>query len=411
VDNLKAVPNAEKEKISLALGDPTLFGNFKVPQVAVEEVIAKVSSFSANGYPPSTGYEHVREAVANKFSCSESPLEAKDVIIASGCSGALDLVISVIGNEGHNILLPRPGFSLYETLAASLGIECRFYNLIPEKDWEIDLTHLESLIDGNTVAILINNPSNPCGSVFSKKHLHDILNLAEKRHLPIISDEIYADMAFHPFEFVPIAKLSKNVPILTVGGLAKQYLVPGWRLGWILIHDRNGLFSEVRKGLVSLSQRTLGASSLIQSVVPKILNETPESFYKGTLDKLQENARISKELLSGISGLKVVIPQGAMYMMVGIDVSKFRDIKNDLEFTEKLLTEESVVCLPGQVSFTPFLRPPNIISASRWKTISESCSQLHQKSFELHMTELRIFVRGIQYDDESFAIINNNVEV
>lgn len=175
-----------------------------------------------------------------------------------------------------------------------------------------------------------------------------IVKTAEKHRIPIISDEIYADMAFKPFKFVPIASLSDNVPILTVGGIAKQYLVPGWRVGWVLIHDRQNLFSDVRKGLVALSQLILGANSLIQSVIPKLLHETPQEFYDETLNQLENNASISKEYLSRIPGLQVVTPQGAMYIMVGMKPNAFKDIKNDLEFTEKLVAEESVLCLPGQ---------------------------------------------------------------
>jgi tyrosine aminotransferase len=94
------------------------------------------------------------------------------------------------GNEGQNILLPAPGFSLYETLASSKGIECKFYDLVPEKSWEVNIAHLDSLVDAKTSCILINNPSNPCGSVYSKEHLLQILAVAEKHNLPIISDEV-----------------------------------------------------------------------------------------------------------------------------------------------------------------------------------------------------------------------------
>ena len=114
----------------------------------------------------------------------------------------------------------------------------------PERQWEADIDHMEQLIDKDTVAIVIVNPSNPCGSVYSKQHLLDILAVAEKHRLPIIADEIYNDLVFKGQHTYPIASLSKNVPVLSCGGLAKKYLVPGWRVGWILIHDRNGRFKK-----------------------------------------------------------------------------------------------------------------------------------------------------------------------
>jgi len=107
------------------------------------------------------------------------------------------------------------------------------------RQWEIDLDHLEQLIDAETVAIVVVNPSNPCGSVYSKQHLLDVLAIAGRHFLPIIGDEIYGGMVFKGQQFYSLASLSKEVPILSCGGIAKQYLVPGWRVGWILIYDKN----------------------------------------------------------------------------------------------------------------------------------------------------------------------------
>ena len=116
--------------------------------------------------------------------------------------------------------------------------------LQPDRRWEIDLEHLEQQIDSNTVAIVVVNPSNPCGSVYSKQHLLDILAVAERHFLPIIGDEIYGGMVFKGQNFYSIASLSKNVPVLSCGGIGKKYLVPGWRVGWILIHDRNEVLKK-----------------------------------------------------------------------------------------------------------------------------------------------------------------------
>ncbi|KAI8907200.1 pyridoxal phosphate-dependent transferase [Gorgonomyces haynaldii] len=346
VDKMKVVPNPEKEFISLALGDPTTFGNFKLHDSCVQAVVHKLQSFKANGYPPSIGTKEARQAIANGHTTTDAPLTADDVILASGCSDALNLCIGVLCNEGDNILLPAPGFSLYETLASSKAIECKFYNLLPEKQWEMDLKHLESLIDSKTKCILINNPSNPCGSVYSKQHLLGLLDIAERHHLPVISDEIYADMVFEGFHFYPLATLTKKVPILTCGGLAKKFLVPGWRVGWVMIHDRENQFEQVRKGLVSLSQLTLGANSLIQSAIPEMLQVDP-SFHEQNMKQLETNARTSRELLQGVPGIKPVFPQGAMYLMLEIQLEHF-PFKDDLEFVEVLAKEESVLCLPGQ---------------------------------------------------------------
>lgn len=118
-----------------------------------------------NGYAPSVGFVEARQAVA-EYSAHQvikgREISAKDVILCSGCSCSLDLCIAAIAGEGQNILIPKPGFSIYRTLADGFGIECRLYNLLPDKSWEIDLDHMESLIDENTAALILTNPSNPC---------------------------------------------------------------------------------------------------------------------------------------------------------------------------------------------------------------------------------------------------------
>ena len=172
-----------------------------------------------------------------------------------------------------------------------------------ENNWEADLADLEAQIDSNTRCILVNNPSNPCGSVYSKvcllrfenvvcfcfcfssprftknalilitlfesvlharqEHLLDIIAIAEKHHLPIVADEIYGHLTFEGHPMFPMASLTTKVPILTAGGLAKEFIVPGWRVGWFAIHDPIGAFDELRKGMMSLTQITIGANALV----------------------------------------------------------------------------------------------------------------------------------------------------
>ncbi|CAG0888146.1 unnamed protein product [Darwinula stevensoni] len=349
VETLDLRPNPDKPMIALSIGDPTVFGNLGPCQEIIEAVLESVRSGSFNGYAPSTGYLEARRAVADKFSLPNAELEAKDVILASGCSCALDLCITVLANPGQNILFPKPGFAIYRTLAEGLGINTKQYNLIPDRNWEVDLPHLESLIDHETAAIVVNNPSNPCGSVYKKSHLQDILSIAARHKLPILADEIYDDFVFEGEEFHRLASLTTEVPILSCGGLTKKYLVPGWRMGWILIYDRQGIFDkEVRKGLQCLSQRIIGSNTLIQGALPAIFKNTPPSFFASSIQQVQDNAVLAFEHLSKIPGLTPVAPQGAMYMMVKIDMENFPEFSNEMEFVERLVSEQSVFCLPGK---------------------------------------------------------------
>lgn len=127
--------------------------------------------------------------------------------MTSGASQALQLAIAAVSNPGCNILLPQPGFPLYQTLCEYYGVEFRFYSLLPERGWEADIAHIRSLADSRTAAIVICNPSNPCGSVFAEAHLQELLAAAAALKLVVISDEVYADIAFGDgARFVPAAR-------------------------------------------------------------------------------------------------------------------------------------------------------------------------------------------------------------
>ena len=147
------------------------------------------------------------------------------------------------------------------------------------------------------------------------------------------------------YSFHALSSLSQKVPILTTSGLAKRWLVPGWRVGWILIHDPLKNLGNIRKGLISLTQLTLGANSLIQSAIPELLS-IPESFYQKTLDQLEENANLASKLLSNSPGIHPIFPQGAMYLMLQLDLS-ILNVKSELDFVESLVSSESVLVLPG----------------------------------------------------------------
>lgn len=354
VEDAALVPNAEKSLISLSIGDPTVFGNL----VPCEEILAPIEtslrSLKHHGYIPSTGTLAAKEAVAEYSSIHGLNINPQDVILTCGCSQALEMCVTALANSGQNVLIPRPGFSVYKTHAESLGIKVKFYNLLPERGWAVDLVHLESQIDSQTVAIVVNNPSNPCGSVYTKEHLKDILAVAARNYVPVIADEIYEHFVFEGQEYHPMGSLSEDVPILSCSGLTKRFLVPGWRTGWIIVHDRHDVFARgVKQGLQSLSQKIMGGNALIQGALPSILKNTPQKFFDETVSAVQKNAETAFKSLSTIPGMRPIMPQGAMYLMVGIEISKFPEYDSDAEFVKALFSEESVFCMPGRCFHFP----------------------------------------------------------
>ncbi|XP_078525813.1 tyrosine aminotransferase [Lissotriton helveticus] len=385
VDSMKLEPNPNKPMIFFSLtGDPTVFGNLPTDDEVTLAMKNAIDSGKYNGYAPAVGYQSSRDVIAKFYSCPDAPLEAKDVILTSGCSQAIELCLSVLANPGQNILIPRPGFSLYKTLALSMGIEVKLYNLLPEKSWEIDLKHLESLIDDKTACIIVNNPSNPCGSVFSKAHLKKIIAVAARQCVPILADEIYGDMVFGERKYHAMAPLSTTVPIMSCGGLAKRWLVPGWRMGWILIHDRKEIFGkEIREGLVCLSQRILGPCTIVQGALEQIIHRTPQEFYENTISFLKSNADLCYTALSTVPGLRPVRPDGAMYLMVGIDMECFPEFQGDVHFTERMISEQSVFCLPATCFEYPnyfriVVTVPEDLMLEACNRIREFCEQHYQ---------------------------------
>jgi tyrosine aminotransferase len=316
----------------------------------------------AAGYINACGLLSARQAIAHYHSSSNNNsskrISAENVIIASGCSGVLELVLTALLDPGTFILVPQPGFPLYQVIAESHGASVIHYRLNPDTNWEIDLDFLESCIlksDQRAMirGILINNPSNPTGAVFSLQHLQDVVALCDKYQLPIVADEVYGNLRFGHHKFHPLAQVvtdqHSQVPVITTSGLAKQFLLPGWRVGWAVFQDNKyDSLREVEAGAKRLAQVILGASNLVQSVIPALLTPSPQiDQWTYTLRvTLEEQAQFLYQKLSKCHGLSTLAPQGAMYFMVRMNMSML-DIHSDVDFSTKLLEEENVFVLPG----------------------------------------------------------------
>lgn len=363
-----AIAAGSKPFLNLGLGDPSVYGNFPPAEAALDAIHHSLRSGKSDGYPASVGYAATRQAVADYFNIGEhDSIKKEDIIMTHGASGALESAISVLADHTKNIILPRPLFTAYETMAGSTGCEIRYYNLIPEQNWEIDLASLGAQIDENTACVLINNPCNPCGSNWSTAHLEALARLASLRRVVIVSDEVYAGMAwdvsgprpahaddkrvqgkFNPGVFTPYASIATNAPVLTVGAVSKRWLAPGWRLGWVIVSDPQGVLNEVREGLEKWAFRIQGPNSTMQGALPEIFVNTPESFFTKTLADLERVGLKLYERLAQIPGLKPLRPQGAMYLVCGgLTEENFPGFADDKDFVGAFKKEENVLVLPG----------------------------------------------------------------
>lgn len=364
----------KKPLIHLSLGDPTIFGSLGPPPGAAEEVAKNTLSRKHDGYVPSVGTDRAREVIAERYSIGDTKVSKDDVwITGGGGSGPLDYAINVVLDAGTNILLPCPGFDKFQTICDNRSIEYKYYDLLPEKQWDVDLEHLESLIDAKTRAILINSPSNPCGAVYSKEHLQELIGIAEKHHLPIISDEIYEDVVHKGVEFHPVRTLTDSVPVITTGGLSKRYAAPGWRFAWLLLHDPQNRAPEFRTGLNKLATIQFGGSTIIQASLEQILLKTDQSWYQAMNDKLEKHANYIYERMLAIPELHPIQSRGAMYLLVEI-LYDLLDIDNDVEFTQKLLDEEYVCVMPGSCFQAPDYMRIVVCAPLEWH--EEACNRI-----------------------------------
>ncbi|XP_076269532.1 tyrosine aminotransferase-like [Rhynchophorus ferrugineus] len=377
VENMECKPNPKKPFINLSLGDPAVFGNLNPCKEIIDSLVEVINGGSYNGYTAVVGHQSGRQAVAEHLSSDGVKFAHEDVILCNGCTNALDICITVLtdATKGHNLLIPRPEFPIYRTIAGTLGVNVRSYNLIPEKKWEVDLEHLKSQIDKNTKAIIVNNPLNPAGSNYSREHLMDILEIARVHRIPIIADEIYGGLVFPGKKFVPIASLGSDVPILICGGLGKQFLVPGWRMGWVAIYDKLNVMRNLRPFLTCLCQKSLGSNTLIQGALPQIFKRTPQSFYQGVTEKLSHQAMFAFDKLSKIKGLTAYLPEATLYMVIQFDMKHF-PFKDDIDLIKRLMEEESIFCLPGECFGIPsFAR---IVITPPIEVIEEACKRINQ---------------------------------
>lgn len=357
VDRLVKDINHPLSFLSLSIGDPTLDGNLLPPRGHEAIFSSVLEAHKTNGYLASHGAEEARSAVAQfyqrKFTKGNATFAASDVVLASGASHALELVMTTLCNPGDAILLPKPGFSLYNTIAENRGYKQVFYPCLAHKDWEIDLDALEQLAvvnKGTIKAFLITNPSNPCGSNFTEQHVRDLIAFADRHKLPVIADEIYAGMVFDPVghPFVSVAAVNTTVPCYIVGGIAKSMVAPGWRLGWVIRNDPGNVGGAILQGIVQQSQTILGPCSLVQGALPQLL-ATPDQYFDDIAQTLRQHAEVCYAAFEEC-GLHPTKPGAAMYMLVGVPTTLYAD---DVEFCVDLLREQNVSLLPGSIFGAP----------------------------------------------------------
>ncbi|CAA6672972.1 unnamed protein product [Spirodela intermedia] len=350
--------------IPLGHGDPSSFPSFRTTAVAEAAVVSAVRSGEYNCYGGSRNLVPSRRL---SLPLPGSPLSANsdDVFLTMGCLHAIETVISVLARPGANILLPRPCYPFYEVRAQFSGIEVRYFDLLPDRGWEIDLDAVETLADDRTAAMVIINPGNPTGSVLSYGHLEKVAETARKLGIMIIADEVYGHLVFGNNPFVPMGVFGSVVPVLTIGSISKRWAVPGWRLGWIAACDPNGILKDAQ--IVKYTNEYLSITSepvtFIQGAIPEIIKNTTQDFFDKMISLLRQTGSMcyDRVLEMGCFHCRHKA-EGSMFMLVRPDPeplflkgssSEMLHITDDVDFCCKLAKEESLIILPGSTVGLP----------------------------------------------------------
>ncbi|KAJ4770234.1 Tyrosine aminotransferase [Rhynchospora pubera] len=383
----KIIDNVDEQgprpMVPLGHGDPSVFPSFRITTSAEDAIVESLRSAEHNHYPPSVGLLSARRAIAEHLS-EKLPYELSpdDVFITAGCNQSIELVATSLARPGANILLPRPGYPMYETHCVFSNLEFRHFDLIPERGWEIDLDQVEQSCDENTVAMVIINPGNPCGSVLSYKHMEKIAETASKLGIMVIADEVYNHSNFGSKPFVPMGVFGHIVPILTLGSLSKGWIVPGWRLGWVVITDRKGILKETKviDSITNFLEISADPATFIQAAVPQIIERTKGAFFERIVNLLRATAEICYDKIKEISGITCPNkPEASMFVMVKLELSLLDGIIDDVDFCMKLSKEESVILCPGSA-----------LEMKNWLRITFA---VEPSALELGLERLKVFCK------------------
>lgn len=364
------VKKTGKEMLYLNIGDPNIY-DFETPRHMIEATY-KAMLENKCGYAPSSGIKPALEAIEREAN-RKGINNILDLFITHGASEAIEICLTALVNEGENVLTPTPGYPLYTAIQSKLAAYENPYYLNEENGWQPDIADIKSKINEKTKAIVIINPNNPTGSLCSEETLRELIELALKHNLVIFADEIYDKLIIDDKKHVSIASLSEDVSCITFGGLSKNYLAPGFRIGWGIVSGQRKFMSDYLDAINRILRSRLSANHPEQYCIQLAL-EGDHSHLKSALEKLKNRRDLTMKMLNAFEGISCVKPDGAFYAFPRLHMNK-----PDSQFVAGLIRETGVVVVPGsgfgQVPGTQHFRlvflPNEEILSKAYKNIEE----------------------------------------
>ncbi len=332
------VAKTGREMLYLNIGDPNIY-DFEPPRHLIEASY-RAMLMNKNGYAPSSGIKDAVQAITDEGT-RKGIKNIRDVFVTHGASEAIDICLTALVNDGENVLTPTPGYPLYTAISAKLSAYENPYYLDEENGWQPDIDDIKKKINSKTKAIVLINPNNPTGSLYKKEILEEIIKIAEENNLVIFADEIYDKLLFDGKQHISIASLNSEVPMITFGGLSKNYMVPGFRIGWGIVSGNEAKLKDYLGAINRILRSRLSANHPEQYGI-KIALEGDQTHLVEAMKKLQTRRDITFEMLNQIEGISCVKPEGAFYAFPKIETDK-----TDFEFVTGLIKETGVVVVHG----------------------------------------------------------------
>ena len=324
--------------LPLNIGDPLSF-DFQTPPHIIEAV-HKAMRDGKNGYAPSEGVHEALDAIRGE-AARKGLTTVRDVFVTTGVSETVDVCLSALVNPGEDFLTPSPDYPLYSAVLCKLGNRLNAYDLNEEDGWQPELADIERKITPKTRGIVIINPNNPTGSLCTRQMLEQIAELARRHNLIVFSDEIYDKLILDGTQHIAFAAVAPDVPCVTFGGMSKNYLVPGWRIGWGIVSGDAAAVKAYTEGVHRLLRARLCANHPEQYAIKAAL-EGPQDHLLEVQRKLRSRRDLTQQWCEATPRVSCVAPRGAFYAYPRIDIPE-----SDEVFVKELIRQKHVIVVHG----------------------------------------------------------------
>lgn len=331
--------------LKLNIGNPAYF-DFPTPPELLPPILANIAT--AQGYCDSKGIESARQAIVDYYHArGMTKNTVDDVYIGNGVSELIVMTMQALLSEGDEVLLPMPDYPLWTAATNLSGGKAVHYLCDEQANWSPDLADIRRKITPRTKAIVIINPNNPTGAVYSRALLEEIVQIARTHNLLILADEIYEKILYDGAVHTHIAALAPDLLTITYNGLSKSYRLAGYRQGWMILNGSKQHALGFIDGLTTLASMRLCANHPMQyAIAPALTGVQTINDLVLPKGRLLEQRNLAYEMLNSIDGVSCVKPMGALYAFPKIDVEKF-NIKNDEKFALDLLRSQNVLLVHG----------------------------------------------------------------